>query len=212
MSLPEAVVARLSCYRRQLTPMLAEGRDRVYSHQLAERTHVTAAQVRRDFMTIRFSGSPAKGYHIPTLLEAVDKILGPEPSDTLTVVGVGQLGRALMAHFLTRQPEIYVTSAFDVDPEIIGTRLAHCTVRPVEELEATLREQPALVGVLAVPRPAAQDMADRLVACGVNGILNFASIHLIVPDHCYVEDVDIATSAEKALFFARNRRRSAAET
>ena len=201
--LPEAVVARLSCYRRQLQPMIAEGRERVFSHQLAERASVTAAQVRRDLMTIGFTGSPAKGYEVEKLHGAVSDILGPAGSESIALVGVGHLGRALLAYFLGRRPEIVVSSAFDVDPDVVGTEIAGCAVLPIEQIETELAARPALVGVLAVPRGQAQALTDRLIACGVTGILNFCPMRIQVPAGIHVEDVDIATSAEKALFFAR---------
>jgi redox-sensing transcriptional repressor len=164
---------------------------------------VTAAQVRRDLMTISFTGSPAKGYEVEKLHGAVSDILGPAGSESIALVGVGHLGRALLAYFLGRRPEIVVGSAFDVDPDVVGTEIAGCVVRPIEEIETVLAEHPALVGVLAVPRGQAQTLTDRLIACGVTGILNFCPVRIQVPAGIHVEDVDIATSAEKALFFAR---------
>jgi redox-sensing transcriptional repressor len=204
-SLPEAVVARLSDYRRHLHPCLAAGQERIFSHALAELVGVTAAQVRRDLMTVGFSGSPAKGYEIGALIEWIHSILGPTGGETMSLVGVGHLGRALLNHCIRRRPEVQVSSAFDVDPSIIGTTIGNCTVRHVDELESTLTESPALVGIVAVPRDSAQQVTDRLVASGVSGLINFAPVRVKVPEGLFVEHMDIATSAEKVLFFARQR-------
>ena len=204
-TLPESVVARLSDYRRHLQPWLAEGRPRVFSHELAELVGVTAAQVRRDLMTVGFSGSPAKGYDIEALLAKIGDILGPTGSESMTLVGVGHLGSALLTYFRRRRPEVDVSSAFDTDPDVVGRSIADCRVHPLDELERVLAEKPALVGIVAVPREHAQDVADRLVAAGIQGLINFAPVRLRVPEGLFVEHMDIATSAEKALFFARLR-------
>ena len=209
-TLPEAVVARLSDYRRHLQPHLESGRERIFSHELADMVGVTAAQVRRDLMTVGFSGSPARGYEIAALIELVNRILGPSGVETMVLVGVGHLGRALLTHCARRRPDVQIRHAFDVDPEILGTKVGHCDIHHVDQLEETLTRDPALVGVIAVPRESAQEIADRLVACGVTGLINFAPIRVKVPDGLYVEHMDIATSAEKVLFFARQRAESAA--
>lgn len=204
-TLPESVVARLSDYRRHLQPWPGEGRPRVFSHELAELVGVTAAQVRRDLMTIGFTGSPAKGYEITPLLEKIGGILGPMGDETMTIVGVGHLGRALLNYFESRRPEVHVSSAFDLDPSVIGSEIARCPVYHLDQLERVLAEHPALVGVVAVPRDQAQAVADRLVATGVSGLINFAPVRLRVPEGLFVEHMDIATSVEKAMFFARTR-------
>lgn len=209
-TLPEAVVARLSDYRRHLAPHLEAGRERIFSHELAEMVGVTAAQVRRDLMTVGFSGSPARGYDIAALIELVNEILGPSGVETMTLVGVGHLGRALLTHCVRRRPNVQIRSAFDVDPEVIGTSIGPCLVHHVDQLEKELAQDPALVGIIAVPREFAQEMADRLVACGVSGLINFAPVRVKVPEGLYVEHMDIATSAEKVLFFARQRAKAAA--
>ena len=204
-TLPEAVVARLSDYRRHLQPHLEAGRERIFSHDLADLVGVTAAQVRRDLMTIGFTGSPARGYDISALIETVNQILGPSGIETMSLVGVGHLGRALLTHCARRRPNVRISSAFDVDPRVIGTAIGQCEVRHVDRLEETLAVNPALVGIIATPRESAQEMADRLVACGVTGLINFAPVRVKVPTGLYVEHMDIATSAEKVLFFARLR-------
>ncbi len=210
-TLPEAVVARLSDYRRHLQPHHESGRERIFSHDLADLVGVTAAQVRRDLMTVGFTGSPARGYDIEALIAKINEILGPVGVETMTLVGVGHLGRALLSHFVRRRPNVHISSAFDVDPGVIGTEIGHCEIRHVDDIETTLAESPALVGIIAVPRDSAQEMADRLVAAGVSGLINFAPVRVKVPAGLYVEHMDIATSAEKVLFFARQRAQAAAD-
>lgn len=207
-TLPEAVVGRLSDYRRQLEPLRDAGQERIFSHDLADMVGVTAAQVRRDLMTVGFSGSPARGYDVAALIEMVDRTLGSNGVETMVLVGLGHLGRALLTHCSNRRSDVEIRHAFDIDPAVLAEPTEQCEVHHVEELEAVLSREPALVGMIAVPREAAQETADRLVRAGVTGLINFAPVRIKVPEGIYVEHMDITTSAEKALFFARERARS----
>ena len=201
-SLPNRMVERLVVYRRHLRQWLGEGRMRVYSHDLAKLEDVTPAQVRRDLMTIGYTGSPAKGYEVEGLIEHISTLLDAGSIGGFALVGAGHLGRAILDYLARRHPE-YQVVAFDVNPEKAG-RITHgCRCYLIDELETVLAEHPMRVGVITVPAEAAQDVATRLVAAGVRGLLNFAPVRLQVPDSVVVEDADIALLLEKVAFFAR---------
>jgi redox-sensing transcriptional repressor len=204
--IPDRVIERLSAYRRHLRQFLAGGRDRVFSHDLALPEGVTAAQVRRDIMTIGYSGSPAKGYDVAGLIQHISRLLDPPEQQAVALVGVGHLGRALLDYFAALHPEHEIVAAFDINPAKVGRVVHGCHCHALAVLPDILRENPVSVGVIAVPGAAAQDVADRLVEAGVSGLLNFAPVRLRVPADVFVEDVDISLSLEKAAFFARERR------
>jgi len=201
--LPESVIERLSAYRRLLEGAALDLPRTIFSHELGSMAGATAAQVRRDLMTIGVGGNPARGYEIERLLGRIGEILDPHPADAVVLVGTGQIGRALLAYFARRRPDIRFVAAFDRAPELVGRILHGCPVHAAKDMEGILRELRPRAGVVAVPRDAAQDVAEHLVGAGVRGILNFAPVRLRVPEGVYVEDVDIATSVEKVLFFAR---------
>lgn len=206
--IPAAVIERLTRYRRHLRILAASGQRRVFSHELGQLIGATSSQVRRDLMTIGFSGSPARGYDVDNLIEDIGAILDPGPDESFTQVGVGHLGRAILEYFHRRRPDMVFHSAFDSDPNVIGQVFGNCRVQDVARLEQVLADATPMVAILAVPRKHAQEVADRLVQAGVRGILNFAPLRLRTPDSVYVEHVDIAASAEKVLFFARQFGRS----
>ncbi len=207
--IPGPVIERLSTYRRHLRQWLAGGRNRIYSHQLADLEGVTAAQVRRDLMTIGYTGSPARGYDVAGLVQRINDLLDAGRPEGIALVGIGQMGRALLDHFRERHPEHAIVVAFDTDARKVGREVDGCRCHPAAEMEEIVHQRQISVAIIAVPAAAAQDAADRLVRAGVRGLLNLAPVRLRVPAGVHVEDVDIAVSLEKAAFFARANLRGA---
>ena len=202
--IPVNTLGRLSLYRRLLLEQLAAGARQVYSHQLASLAVSTAAQVRRDLMTIGFTGSPRKGYGIQELVEAINAVLARSVDTSVALVGVGNLGRAILAYYGNRQP-IRFAAAFDRAPEKTGRILHGCRCYPVEQLAEVIAREGIHVGVIAVPAGEAQAVADQLVLAGVKGILNFAPVRLRVPAGLYVENVDLMMALDKVAYYAHER-------
>ena len=196
-------IGRLSLYRRTLQRVLAEGRPSLFSHQLAAESGVTAAQVRRDLMAIGYQGSPSRGYDVAALIGSIAEFLDAPEGQGVALVGVGNLGRAIVAYVAKVRPTLHVLAAFDRDPEKVGRVIAGCRCHGMDELAAVSRELRLTVGILTVPPSAAQDAADRLVGAGFRGILNFAPVTLRVPGHVYVEDLDLTMSLEKVAYLGR---------
>ncbi|MGI5865236.1 MAG: redox-sensing transcriptional repressor Rex [Myxococcales bacterium] len=200
----ERTIGRLSLYRRALLRLQAEEhRPFVYSHELAVLTGVSAAQVRRDLMSIGYSGSPNRGYDIGELVRSIGEQLDDPTGQGMAVVGVGNLGRAIINYVSRQRPCLQVAAAFDKDPEKAGRVIQGCRVYPLEQMPEIVREKRVQIGVISVPASAAQDAADRLVAAGVSGILNFAPASVRVPANVYSEDLDLITTLEKVAYFAR---------
>jgi len=176
----------------------------VYSHQLAHLAGVSAAQVRRDFMTIGYSGSPNRGYEVKTCLESIGSLLDGSGCQDVALVGVGRLGRSLLAHFSSKQRMLRIAVAFDTDPAVVGGSLDGCEIHAVETIEKVVDERGIRIGILAVPPEAAQPAAAALVRAGVRSIVNFAAVPLRVPDDVFVDYMDITSAVESAAFFARD--------
>jgi len=202
--LSDKTIGRLSLYRRVIQELLAEGREYVYSHEIASACGVTPAQVRRDLMPTGFTGSSNRGYGIPGLLQKIDNLLDDPEEQRVALVGVGNLGRAVLAYFMGRRPNLSIVAAFDQDPTKVKRVIHGCRCYPMEELDAVVRGQRVEVAILAVPANAAQDIAQQLIASGVRGLLNFAPVSLRVPCDVYVEDLDMAISLERVAYFARH--------
>lgn len=200
----EQTIGRLSLYRRLLERIAADGTVSIRSHELAKLARFTAAQVRRDLMSIAVTGRPCHGYNVGELIRAINERLDSPTGQRVALIGVGNLGRALLAFFSGRCPKIYLTAAFDRDPNKAGRVLHGCRVYLAEQFAHVVAAEDITIGILAVPASEAQKVADQCVQAGLQGFLNFAPIRLRVPDNVYVLDVDLTTSLEKVAFFARN--------
>jgi redox-sensing transcriptional repressor len=200
----ERTIARLSLYRRLLNVLQAEGVTHVFSRQLADLAGRTAAQVRRDLMVLGYSGSSARGYEVAELIQSLRQFLDHPAGQDAALVGVGNLGKALLTHFTGRRPNLAITAAFDSDPTKANRSINQCRVWAMDRLQEILRARDIRVAIIAVPPEAAQEVVDRLVEAGVRGILNFAPVRLRVPEDVYVEDLDMTVSLEKVAYFARD--------
>jgi len=193
----------MSLYRRLLISLSDAGTTHVYSHQLARLAEVTAAQVRRDFMAIGYSGSPTRGYEIEQCIESIGAFLDAPERQSVALVGVGRLGRSVLAHFSGRRPKLAIVACFDDDASKVGTSIEGCRCHHVDDLERVVTKRKIEIAIIAVPAGAAQEVADRLVRGGVRSIVSFASTPLHVPAGVTVEDMDITAALETAAFFAR---------
>jgi redox-sensing transcriptional repressor len=199
----EPTVGRLCLYRALLARLEREGVESVYSHQLAALAGGAASRVRRDLMVVGYDGSPTRGYVVSDLLASIGSFLDAPAQEGVALVGVGNLGRALMAFFAGRRPNLSIVAAFDSDPDKAERVIHGCRCHPMSALADVVREKGIRVAVLSVPAGEAQVVADQLVRAGVRGLLNFAPVRLRVPAGVFVENMDMAVSLEKVAYFAR---------
>lgn len=202
---PERTIGRLSLYRRLLQQEWDRGVMNIFSHQLAAIAGVTAAQIRRDLTYIGYYGNPRLGYGVRELRESIESFLNPSGVERLALVGVGNLGRAILAYFSGRHRKLSIVAAFDNDATKIGRVIQGCRVYGMDELPEVVRENRIEAAIIAVPAPNAQAVADVLTTAGVTGILNFAPASLRVGRNVYVEHNDLTMAVEKVAYFARAR-------
>jgi redox-sensing transcriptional repressor len=170
---------------------------------LAVLADVTPEQLRRDLMNVRYEGSPTRGYEVVVLEERIGTFLDPPTTQSVALVGVGNLGRALFAYFLGRRPLLQIVAAFDIDPAKVDRMINGCPSYHISEARTVMRDKGINVAMIAVPAAAAQSVADTLVEAGVRSLLNFADVRLRLPPDVYVEHIDIGVTLEKVAFFAR---------
>jgi redox-sensing transcriptional repressor len=201
--IPTRTVERLIVYRRVLGSEADAGVESIFSHELAALAHVSAVLVRRDLMEAGFSGSPSRGYDVRELREKVDRILDSPEGIRAALVGVGNMGRALLSYFSGRNQKISVVAAFDSDQSKVGRVIAGCRVYTANSIADKARQLGVTLGIIAVPGPNAQATADALLEAGVTGILNFAPVPLKARAGVFVEQVDIMRAIEKVAHFAK---------
>lgn len=200
---PDRSVGRLSIYRRVLINLRSDGSNSVYSHQLADAVGVTAPQLRRDLMLVGAKGSPTKGYDVEGLIESIGEFLDAKEPQPIALIGVGNLGRAILTYFQTRSSNLTITAGFDSDPHKIGRMINGCLCHSMPELPEIVARDGIRTAILAVPASAAQAVADKLAKANIKGLLNFVPTRLRMPSGIFVENMDITASLEKVSFFAR---------
>ncbi|MBN2012200.1 redox-sensing transcriptional repressor Rex [candidate division KSB1 bacterium] len=200
------VVERLLIYRRLLRLYMQTDGPNIYSHQLSRMTGFSSAQVRRDLMEIGYFGSSAHGYDAEELLKSIDEFVNISEDFSIALVGLGQLGRAILDYFQGHGPNLRIEVGFDINPQKIDRVIQGCRCFHVDRMDEVLKNTNILVGIIAVPATNAQDIADRFISNGINSLLNYTPTRLQLPPHVFVENIDLMNSIEKAIFFARRPR------
>src|SRR5262245_15165642 len=204
LQVPKAVVSRLSLYLRELQHLVRDGHDTTSSTQLGKLLGFTDAQVRKDLAYFGQFGYPGIGYRCSELIDAIKGILGTKQPWPLAIVGLGNLGRALMGYRGFQQQGFQIVAAFDTDPAKIGKLVEGIQIYDLDEVQRIAKDRRVGLASIAGPGPAAQQVADALVAAGIDGILNFAPGTLTLPKTVQTIGVDLAIELEQLAFAVAN--------
>ena len=174
----DAVIHRLPRYYRYLDDLYNKGVVRISSNSLGSKMDITASQIRQDLSCFGEFGQQGYGYNVAELRSEIGHILGIDKGHRLIIIGVGHLGHALLQNFDFEKVGFHVDTAFDISPELVGTRIHDVTIRSMDELEQYVAENQPNVAVLTVPQHVAQPMASRLIDLGIKGFWNFTNVEL----------------------------------
>ena len=178
----EAVIRRLPRYYRYLDDLHARGVVRISSNSLGSRMGITASQIRQDLSCFGEFGQQGYGYNVKELRTEIGHILGVDNRHSIIIIGVGNLGHALMQNFHFSDVGFSLDAAFDISPALIGSQVNGVTVYDLEELDSYCKEHLPDVAILTVPQSAAQATLNRLADLGVRGFWNFTNIELSSTD------------------------------
>jgi redox-sensing transcriptional repressor len=203
--IPEATVARLPVYLRSLLELAGANVTTVSSERLAERCGVNAAKVRKDLSRLGSYGTRGVGYDVEVLLAQISRELGLTQDWPIAIVGLGNLGHALANYRGFGARGFRIVALFDADPERVGEVVDGITVHHVDDLPKVVRHTPVAIGIIAVPAPSAQQVADHLVEAGVLSILNFAPAVISVPDRVSLRKVDLSIELQILSFYSQRQ-------
>lgn len=198
--IPEMTVRRLSIYTRCLQQLEEDGVKTISSQELAERFNLNSAQVRKDLAYFGEFGVRGIGYYISGLKAELLKILGLDREWQVALVGLGNLGSALVHYKGFARQGFRISVIFDDDPAKTGRTVDDIPVLPFRDLSREAKARNIQIGIVAVPAEAAQAVTDRLVASGIKAILNFASVRLKVPRDVRLKNVDLSIELETLSF------------
>ena len=185
-----AVLKRLPGYLSYLQSMPENSSVYISATSIANALGMGEVQVRKDLALVSSGGKPKLGYLRENLMEDISQFLGYDNTTDAILVGAGKLGQALLGYSGFEAYGLNILAAFDIDPKACDTK----TVIPMDRLEKFCKSKKVLMGIITVPKEHAQEVCDRLVACGIKAIWNFAPVHLDVPENILVQNENMATS------------------
>ena len=198
--IPSETVRRLPGYLRALVFLSEQGRQRISSRTLADLVGANPWQVRKDFSYFGEFGTRGVGYEVEELTQHIRKILKLDVVQKAALVGVGNVGSAVLTHPGFRLYGFDIAAAFDVNPKKVGRKIDRVVIEDISRLQ-TLKKRRIRLGIIAVPRNAAQETADRLVGAGIKGILNFSPRYITVPKRVKVITIDIAMDLARLPYY-----------
>lgn len=201
--LPHKTIERLSQYRRALLLCLDKGKTHIYSHEIAKIQHITAVQVRRDLMLIGYTGTLRKGYNVKELIDLIGDIIDSDEGINVAIIGMGNLGRALINYFAGKRSKLKIVAGFDINPDKIGNIMSGVPCFSLDEMPEVIALRNIKVGIMTVPADFAVDTANALVKAGIKGILNYTPKPVNVPKEVYLEEYDMITTLEKVAFYVK---------
>ncbi len=201
--IPLQTVERMSLYRRILEELHGKGVANVYSHQLAEMVHVSPAQLRRDLASFGSFGNISRGYPVYQMIVTISRLFGTDTLQNVALVGVGNLGRALLFYRGFEERGFHIAVVFDIDSEKVGRVFAGRRCHHIQDLEAVLPDYSITMAILACGQQNLQSMVNRLGQAGVRSVLNFVPKQVHGPAGVNVENVDFAARLEKLSFLNR---------
>ena len=189
--IPDETIRRLPAYLKGLVFLSEQGQQSMSSRELAGYLGVNPWQIRKDFSYFGSFGTPGVGYNIKELIKQINSILKLDAGHKAALVGVGNLGSAVLAYWGFKTYGFDIVAAFDSDPKKIGRKANKITIEDISKIQS-LKKRNISLGIIAVPHNAAQQTAEVLIKAGVGGILNFSPCYITVPTKVKVISIDIA--------------------
>lgn len=191
----KATISRLPIYLRYLREKLKAGEKNVSSTAIAEHFHLNPVQVRKDLALVSSeSGRPKLGFGVRDLIESIENFLGLRNTHDAVLVGAGQLGTTLLCYEGFKNYGLNIVAAFDSNPAVVGKKINGISVLGCEHIASTVQKLNIKMGIVTVPKEAAQGVADTLTQSGIRALWSFAPVHLRVPDGVAVKYEDLAAS------------------
>lgn len=203
--IPDIVIRRLPIYVRTLRALTDKHVDSVSSEELAGLIGVTAAQIRRDLSYFGKFGKQGKGYNTQFLAHTIARILRLDRQWPVALAGLGHLGRAIANYRGFTPSSFSIVAAFDRNPRNVGNVVNGIEILHDDHLTDTIIRERIRIGIIATPKVYAQDIADRMVAGGVEAILNYAPVILKVPDEVTVREIDPVSALQSMTYYINER-------
>jgi redox-sensing transcriptional repressor len=202
--IPRKTIYRLSIYTRCLARLAENSIATVSSEALAKAAGVKPTQLRKDLAYFGTFGTRGLGYDVAELSQKISEELGTSSLQPVILVGVGNLGLALISYRGFEKEGFEIVAGFDANPDRKRDKKISLPILPMEAMRKFVVDHNVKMAILSVPAAVAQEVANTLIACGVTGILNFAPIVLAVPEDVMVNNVNLAIELENLSYFIQS--------
>ena len=186
----KATIARMPLYLRFLQEENQKGEKYISSAVIAQNIPVSAVLVRKDLAMV----SSLLGFEVVRLISDIEKFLGYDNLSDAVIVGAGGLGKAFLGYEGFKNNGLNIVAAFDVEPSVVGEKIAGKTVYPLENFERFVREKKVNIGIITVPKAAAQETLDLMARAGIKAVWNFAPAPLHIPKGVILKNEDLSAS------------------
>lgn len=202
--IPQVTAKRLPLYYRYLEKLHLMGKQRVSSAQLSKELLIDPATIRRDFSYLGELGKKGYGYNVSYLLKFLRDFLKQDEVTNVILVGVGNLGTALLHYNFYKSRNTKIVAAFDSNPNKFNREMNGIPVYSMESLDEVIKLFNVEIAILTVPVNVAQQVADQVIAAGIKGILNFTPSRLTVPQRIRVHHIDLTTELQTLVYYLKN--------
>ncbi|TFB13692.1 redox-sensing transcriptional repressor Rex [Filobacillus milosensis] len=202
--IPQATAKRLPLYYRHLNILHNQGKTRISSRELSESIKIDSATIRKDFSYFGELGRKGYGYDIAHLIQFFRKLLDQDEIASVALIGVGNLGTALLHYNFMKKGNTQIEIAFDTNDDKVGQEIGDVPVYHINDLEQELKRKGIKIAILTVPARVSQEVTEQLVDCGVEGVLNFTPSRLSVPNHVRVHHIDLSIELQTLVYFLKH--------
>ncbi len=202
--IPDQTISRLFPYLRALICLSEKGTDIVSSTSLSEICNINASIIRKDFSYFGEFGKRGIGYNVNNLLQAIRSILKIQKIKQVVLIGVGNIGRALLSYSSFPSEGIKIIAAFDSNEEIIGAEINGITIQDINDIEKTIKTENIKIVILATPVSETGAVASKLAKLGINAILSFSPCRINMPKNIEVKCIDLSTELARLIYYSHN--------
>lgn len=202
--IPNATAKRIPLYYRYLKTLEESKIERIKSKEFSQLIQVPSATIRRDFSHFGELGRSGYGYDVSYLIQVFSHILNTQVEKRIALIGAGNLGKALIKNNFRRNEYLTIVSAFDSDPELIGTKINNIMIRDINDLAEVVKKEGITTAISTVPSKHSQGAVDKIVESGVTAILNFAPGRVKVPGTVKIQYIDLTTELQTLIYFDEN--------
>ncbi|MCD6200830.1 MAG: redox-sensing transcriptional repressor Rex [Bacteroidales bacterium] len=199
-------IQRIIQYRMCLLRFQSLGFERIFSYTLAQEIGVSPEQVRKDFSQFHLRGNKKAGYLIQDILDQINDLLHKEDIHKIIMVGLGNIGQALIKYKGFANRNMQLVAGFDIDPAKLKKNCRIPTFS-AKEIPVVVQKENVHIGIIAVPEAAAQEVCNNMVEAGIKGILNFAPVMLKTPPDVVVQNISVCGDLEALVYVTEKNKK-----